>query len=1572
MSEGVSTVKVENMEREEELTQAGEVCAVAAVAEEIEGFRLSPQQRRVWRLQQEVSTNVYRAQCAAEIEGDLDPDRLENAIRSVVRRNEILRTAFHRQPGYKLPVQVITADSIVSIRTVDLTACYPHEQEERFARFYCEEGERAFDFTRAPLLRLLLLKLSAQTHILIITLPALCADARTLDNLVKMLGHAYARAATASADEDGEATQYVQFSEWQNELLDDEEAVEGLAFWRSFEPATMPPLALPSATTQSGDAAFAPAVWVQTFDEVLVAQVQAAARRYDASVAAFLQACWQTLLWRLTGAPEIVVSTLDEGRKFEELHDALGLFAKWLPGRCRFHADYRFSEILRQSKQCLFEAEEWQEYFNWETIGQSGDGSEQQKAFPEFGFEYREEGGRSFAAGLSFFVRRQDVWAERFDLKLACTGDRGALNVAVYYNSATYEAADIKRLAAEFHTLLSDAAHDPEKSISRLEVLGQDERRQLLFEFNDTRTACALDASLHELVEEQAGRTPDHVAVTYEEQQLTYAELNLRANQLAHHLRGVGVRAGMLVGICLERSVEMVVALLGVLKAGAAYVPIDPEYPRERIGFMLDDAAAPVLLTQQRLIENLPPHEAAVFALDAEEGIFDGQRTDNPQIEINPHSAAYAIYTSGSTGQPKGAVVTHANICNHMLWMQQEFPLGIGDSVLQKTPFSFDASVWEFYAPLMSGARLVIARPGGHQDPAYLIKLIAEQEVSTLQVVPTLLRALVETAGLESCRKLRRLFCGGEALTSEPVTRLKERLPEVEVYNLYGPTEATIDATFWRCDAVGDALTQPIGCPVANMQAYVLDRNRQLLPVGVAGELYLGGAGVGLGYLNRPELTAEKFIPNSFSHDPGTRLYRTGDLARFTPGGYLEYLGRVDHQVKIRGYRIELGEIEAALRQHPAIQEAVVLAREESAGDKRLVAYIINEPQLKSSLKELRSFMNERLPDYMVPQAFVLLDKLPLMPNGKVDRRALPAPEELESAQAEGFTAPRTPAEEMVTGIWAEVLGVERVGVRDNFFELGGHSLLGTQIISRVREAFRVEVALRHLFESPTVAEFASCIEAALRRQQDAEQPPLVRVSRDQKLPLSFAQQRLWFIDQLEPQTALYNIPAAVRLSGQLDIPALEGTLSEIVRRHEVLRTTFTQAETRPIQVINAAMNIKLPVADLRGLTETEREAEVARLAGDEARRPFDLSEGPLLRAGLLKLADDEHVALLTMHHIVSDGWSMGILVHEISALYEAFTQGQPSPLSELKIQYADFAAWQRQWLRGEALERQLSYWREQLKDAPPVLQLPTDRVRPSLRTYRGAREAIIFPAELSGQLKALSRREGATLFMTLLAAFQILLSRSTGQTDIVVGTDVANRNNREIEPLIGFFVNQLVLRTNLSGNPTFRELLARVRQVALEAYAHQDLPFEKLVEAVNPEREASVMPLFQTKLVLQNVPANTLEVSGLMLRELATHDQPGLAKYDLLVTLTEAEDALRGAVEYSSELFEARTIARLVRHFEELLHRVIRQPDARLDELHEALIELDRQQDSLERKELKQATLQKFENVRRKAVSRT
>jgi amino acid adenylation domain-containing protein len=768
---------------------------------------------------------------------------------------------------------------------------------------------------------------------------------------------------------------------------------------------------------------------------------------------------------------------------------------------------------------------------------------------------------------------------------------------------------------------------------------------------------------------------------------------------------------------------------------------------------------------------------------------------------------------------------------------------------------------------------------------------------------------------------------------SEPVESLKKRLPGVEVYNLYGPTEATIDATFWRCTEESPAgLSEPIGRPVANTRVYVADERMRLVPYGSSGELLIGGEALARGYLARPDLTAERFVPDPFSSEAGARLYRTGDLVRYLGGGALEYLGRIDHQVKVRGYRIELGEIEAVLCAHTAVREAAVTTRGEVGGENRLVGYVVAREGSAVTTKELREHTLASLPEYMMPQSFVLLEALPLTSSGKVDRRALPAPESVGADLSDAFVAPRNPLEEVLANIWLEVLAVKQLSVNDNFFELGGHSLLATQLISRVRETFAVELPLRQIFETPTVAGLAASLESKIFGDKHLNAPPIIPVSREQQLPLSFAQQRLWFLDQLEPQSTLYNIPAALRLTGSLNVTALERTLSEVVRRHEVLRTTFAEVDGEPMQLIHESAPVSLTVIELEHMGEGERESEVRRLSLEETEKPFDLRGGPLLRVALLKLAGDEHVLLFTVHHIVSDGWSMGVLVREVAALYEAFTRGEESPLAELRVQYADFAAWQQQWLTGEVLEEQLSYWREQLQGASPVLELPTDRPRPALQSNRGGHEPFVLGVELSERLKTLSRREGATLFMTLLAAWQTLLSRYTGQTDIVVGTPIANRNRKETEDLIGFFINTLVLRGEVSDDPGFRQFLTRVREVCLGAYMHQDVPFERLVEELQPERDLSRTPLFQAFFVLQNLPAQTLELTGLNLSPVEMDIRKVV--FDLTLDMREDGSNIVGVIEYNTDLFETATIQRMISHFTTLLEGIASNPEQKLSAL--------------------------------------
>nr|MBA3356212.1 amino acid adenylation domain-containing protein [Pyrinomonadaceae bacterium] len=1160
--------------------------------------------------------------------------------------------------------------------------------------------------------------------------------------------------------------------------------------------------------------------------------------------------------------------------------------------------------------------------------------------------------------GLTLSPLESDIGASKFDLNLFMVEEAEGLKASLEFNTDLFDASTIKRMLGHFQVLLEGIVANPQQRLSALPLLTDPERHQLLVEWNDTSTTYPRQQCIHGLFETQVERTPNAIAVVFEEEQLTYGELNRRANQVAHYLRERSVGPEVRVGILMERSIEMMVALLGILKVGGSYVPLDPMYPQERLAFMLDDAEVPVLLTQRHLLESFPVHCADVVCLDTDWKAIARESEENLVGGATADNLAYVIYTSGSTGKPKGVQISHRAVVNFLNSMCQQPGLTSHDTLLAVTTLSFDIAGLELYLPLCVGARLVVASREVASDGVRLSERLCDATV--MQATPATWRLLLE-AGWQGSERLK-ILCGGEALSRELANQLLER--GAVLWNLYGPTETTIWSAVYKVEFNSGPV--PVGRPIANTQVYLLDQHLQPVPIGVPGELYIGGAGLAQGYLRRPELTAERFIANPFSAEAGARLYKTGDLARYLPSGEIECLGRLDHQVKIRGFRIELGEVEAVLAGHKSVRENVVVTREDVPGEKRLVAYVIPKQDEASSVSELRSYLKERLPEYMVPSAFVLLQELPLTPNGKVDRRALPVPDQGRPELEKAFVAPRTAVEELVAGVWADVLRREQVGVYDNFFDLGGHSLLATQVISRVRVALQVELSLHSLFEEPTVAGLAERVETARLADEGLQAPPIVPSPRDQELPLSFVQEQLWFLDQLKPGSSSYNVPQAIRMSGALDVAALRQTLESIIARHEALRTTFVSVDGQPVQVIAPARSVALPVIDLRELPISERETETQRLVTEDVRRPFDLAQGPLFRASLLRLGDEEYVLLINMHHIICDGWSMGVLFRELAAFYEAYATEKSSTLPQLPIQYADYAVWQREWLRGEVFEKQLAYWKQQLSGAPAVLGLPTDRPRPAVQSFQGARQFVGLPKNLSEQLLALSRREGVTLFMTLLAAFQILLSRYTGQEDIVVGTDVANRNQVETEGLIGFFINNVVMRSNLSGDPSFSELLAQVREMALAAYAHQDMPFNKLIEALKPERSLSHTPLFQVLFVLQNAPMQKLELAGLTLSSLELDSKT--SKFDLAVFMEETEQGLVGTWGYKTDLFEAPTITRMAAHFETLLANIIAQPNTRLSAL-EMLTETERRRRTVEKRERKDSQIKKLRSARRKAV---
>lgn len=1470
--------------------------------EVIQGFRLSPQQKRLWLLGDNAA---YHGQVAIEIEGKLVTEILKASLDQVIAGNEILRTTFSSLPGMKLPVQVVAESSQPSWRRVDLNGS---KEETSVVDLLEEDRRKPFDLEHGPTVRCTLVCLATDQHMLLLTVPSLCVDSRSLTCLTKQIAQTY-ESCLREVAVDEENVQYVQFSEWQNELLEAEESQGGRDFWRE-QKLDHERWSLPLENQNAGGSSFRPAFAIETIaPDALIA----AAQRHDVSLESLLFVCWQAFLARITTQSSITVNLHSDGRVYDEMRDAIGLYERSLPVQTIVSEGFTFSEGVRQAAAKIAEAREWQEYF-----------LPNAEARESVAFSFDEWPASTRAGDVAFRLVEKFSCTERFKLKLACVQAAEDLRFEVHYDATLFSATSIETITRQFKTFLEHALQHPELPIGKLNILGAYEREQLLVQWNDTKAEFEIEQCLTQLFDAQVERTPDAEALVYEDESLSFHELNRRANKLAHYLQGRGVGPESRVAICLDRSIDLLVSVLGIWKAGAAYVPLDPMQPRLRLDFMIKDADARLVLSHSHLRSLFSDESTDVVYLDAEREQIDQARDDKPAVNLVPGNLAYMIYTSGSTGEPKGTMIEHRSVVNLLRALEREI-YGPGESALRvsvNAPLAFDSSVKQI-VQLLNGHALCILPEDVRRDGRELSAYLVRNRIDVFDCTPSQLRLLLDDDATDLSVKM--LLVGGEAFDQNLWHTLAQQAA-TKSYNVYGPTECTVDAT--TCLIRSEVDRPTIGRPLANVQTYVLDARMQPAPIGATGELFIGGDGVARGYLGRPSLTAEKFCPNPFSDRPGSRLYRTGDLARYSASGNLEFAGRVDHQVKIRGSRIELGEIEAALTSHPAIREAVVVVRETGTDDKRLVAYLVCS-QNPPSNHELHTFLRDRLPDYMMPNAFVNLAAFPLLPNGKIDRRSLPAPE--QDAKEEEYVAPRTATETQMAEIWARVLGVKRVGISNNFFELGGHSLLATQVISQVRHAFEVEVPLRNIFETPTVAGLSASVDQARRTSSSAQLPELLPVPRDADLPLSFAQQRLWFLEQLDPANFAYNIPYAVRLNGTLNRDALQQSLTEIVRRHEVLRTTFATRNGQTVQIINPPASCELEIRDLHHLPDDERDAEARRMAHEEARLPFDLERGPLVRTTLLGLAEEQHVLLLTMHHIVFDAWSIGILIQEMGALYEAFSSGHASPLPELSVQYADFASWQTKLLQGETLTAHVDFWRQQL-DGVATLELPTDRPRPAVQTFNGAHRAFSLPDSVTQGVYELSRREGVTLFMTLLAAFQVMLHRYTSQTDISVGTPIANRNYREIEGLIGFFINTLVLRTDLSGDPSFRELLQRVRDTALNAYAHQDLPFEKLVEELQPERNLGRTPFFQVLFTVRNIAASRLNVRNLSLEGLDI--ETGTSKFDLLLMVDETERGINFGFEYNTDLFDDETIERMAEHFQNLVSGIVALPDRPLSHL--------------------------------------
>jgi amino acid adenylation domain-containing protein len=1530
-------------------------------------FPLSFAQQRLWFLEQlEAQSTTFNLPDVMRLRGRLDVTALESSLSAIVARHEILRTTFAQPEGAAEPVQLIHPPQPVPLPISDLRAVPDAERAEAVIASATEEIRQPFDLQAGPLFRARLLLLGPEEHVLVLTMHHSISDGWSMGIFWRELAAAY------SVTIRGQSTalpplpiQYADYAVWQRESLTAGMAggllERQLAYWRQQLADAPSVLELPTDYPRPAVRSSRGAIHTFEIPAALAARLQALGRQEGATLFMVLLAGFKVLLQRYSGQYDIVVGTPIAGRDIEQTEELIGCFVNTLALRTRLDGDPSVRALLAQVRDLCLGAYAHQE-LPFEKLVEELQPERDQSRSPIFQVLFALHNAPirvTEFADLSRSPITVELGSAQYDLTLALMETEQGLSGLVQYSSDLFAPATIERLVGHYQTLLAGIVAQPEQSIARLPLLPEAERTLLLDTWNATAAPYPRDLCVHDLIAAQAARTPDVIAVVCGDARLSYRELNGHANQLAHHLRAMGVRPESRVALCLDRSPELLIAMLAVLKAGGCYVPLDPEYPEERLQFMLRDSQAQAILTQVPLLKRLPTLELPAVCLDRDWPVIAAQPQTDPAPLATPEHLAYMIYTSGSTGQPKGAMIVHRSVVNNLWWRQTTVPLDGEDRLLQTYSFSFDPSVWACFWPLMAGAQVVIVRSSEQYDSAALVRLMARHGITVYGGAPALHSALLAEPEFRACTRLRYIVSGGDRLSGELQRRVFAQL-QADLVNAYGPTETTIDATTWRCPRVAEPESAPIGRPIPNVQVYLLDRFFQPVPIGVPGELYIGGDNLGRGYHQRPDLTAERFLPNPFSHPegarPGSRLYRSGDLARFRHDGTIEFLGRVDEQVKLRGYRIELGEIESVLRQHPAVHEAVVVIREGAAGQ-QLVAYVVEEQGNRvppgyplgdggdaDCAAELRALLESRLPGYMVPAAFVFLSALPLSPNGKLDLRQLPAPE-LSAAPA--FVPPRTPLEAALAQIWAEVLHLERVGVQDNFFALGGHSLLATQIASRIRERLQATMPLQLLFTAPSVAqlaehllELAPELAAGQGKTERSAIQPMLRRAATTPIPLSFAQQRLWFLDQFTPNSAMFNIPGAMRLRGRLDVTALEASLTAIVARHEILRTSFAQVEdaVEPVQLIHPPQPVALPVSDLRPVPAPARAAALQAAAAEEIRQPFDLRAGPLFRARLLLLEPDEYVLLLTLHHTITDGWSMSIFWQELAAAYSAQVTGRALDLPALPIQYADYALWQRQWLQGDVLDAQLAFWRQQLADAPALLELPTDFPRPPIQSGRGAAQPFTLSAALTRALRELGQQEGATLFMVLLAAFNVLLQRYSGQHDIVVGTPIAGRTRAETEGLLGCFLNMLPLRTRLDDQPSARALLARVRDLCLGAYAHQELPFEKLVEELHSERALSHSPIFQALFALQNTPAAAPELPGLELSSLLI--DLDTAQYDLSMTLLETPQGLSGLVEYNSDLFAPTTIERLVGHYQTLLASIVVQPEqsiARLPLLPEA-----------------------------------
>jgi amino acid adenylation domain-containing protein/non-ribosomal peptide synthase protein (TIGR01720 family) len=1272
----------------------------------IEGFRLSPQQKRLWQLQELGNSQAYRAHCAVLIEGNLNLEILKSALQNVIHKHEILRTTFQVLEGMNLPLQVIGDRSL----STSLHINFLDEKNINIELQLQKAIKQPFSWQNSLGLEISLVLLSPAKAVLFIGLPALLADKVTLNNLVCEISRSYV-ACLQNEHLSDEPLQYADIAEWQNELFESEEGKIAREYWQNQKKKILTNYHLPLENKPTLEPEFTPTFIALEFNPDTVAKLDAIAKNYNSSIPIFLQACWCVLISRLTGESDVVIGTYCEGRNYEELTSALGLLAKYLPISSSLEQTLKFSEILKQTHEAIEETFKWQESFAWE---------KNENFFP-IAFEFEEQPTKYVAADISFSINKQYLCIDRFKVKLSCIHRDDALIAQFHYDANLFQVEDISRLARQFQTLLESAINQPEAAIGELEILSANEQHQLLIEFNNTQTEYPKHQCIHQLFEDWAAKTPEQIAVVFEDQKLTYAQLNARANQLAHHLQALGVGCETIVALCIDRSWEMLVGLLGIIKAGGAYLPLDPILPDERLAFMVEDAGASVILTQQHFVERFSKPSTTVICLDSNWEEIARQSEENLHSDITPENLIYVIYTSGSTGKPKGVAVEHQQLLNYLYGILARLKLPIGSSFATVSTIAADLGNTAIFPALCTGGCLHVISQERATNAEALAEYCDRHAIDCLKIVPSHLKALLSASHPEKIMPRKRLILGGEAVSWQLVEQLQQYAPNCQILNHYGPTEATVGVLTYLIESREHSETVPLGRAIANTQIYILNHHLRPVPIGVAGELYIGGDSLARGYLNQPELTRDRFIRNPFSsiqNSYSERLYKTGDLARYLPDGNIEFLGRIDNQVKIHGFRIELSEIESVLNEHPDIRETVVLAREDEPGNKRLVAYVVPKQPSEFLVSELRNFLKQKLPEYMVPLAFVRLKALPLTPNGKVDRQALPAPDSMRPELEGQFVAPRTPVEETIAGIWMQVLGLDRVGIYDNFFELGGDSIMSIQIVARLNQA-GLQLTPKQMFEYPTVAGLAAVAGTALTMR--SHQEPVTG-----SLPLTPIQH--WFFEQKLCDRHHWNQAVLLEVQQAMVPDLLKQAMQHLLKHHDALRLRFTTTESGWQQVnagFDEAEAVPFSSVDLSSTPAAERETALEAIA-TQIQASLNLTNGPLMRVVLFNLGDTEPNRLfIVIHHLAVDGISWRILLEDFQQVYHQLSQGETVELPPKTTSFKQWSEFLQEYAQSTELQQERDYWVSVSRQS--VSPLPVDNP--------GGANAIAFAGKVSVSL---------------------------------------------------------------------------------------------------------------------------------------------------------------------------------------------------------------------------------------------